>query len=620
MSVPAQRLWVPTLTLEDGKLTLRCRYEDREAAKAVPGYTWNNREKCWQYPLRPEVIGHLVSAIPGLRVDKAVTIATAEIIEREAAVAQAKQAGWKDAKPVEPMPLRTKPFRHQVVAYNIALQLPAASLLMEQGTGKSLTALAVAGRRSLRGEVKRLLIVAPSSVVPVWPREFEAHADFPFEVQALQGPVPKREEALLNWTPDPERLQVAVTNYEASWRMIDALAAWQPDMIICDESQRIKTPSARQSKAMHQLGRRTKYRLILTGTPVTQGPLDFFSQYKFLDPAIFGNSYYAFRARYAIMGGFEKRQVVGYQNLPELIRKAHSIAFRVTKAEALDLPEQIDQLRYCELEPKARQIYEQMRKESVVFLESEAMDFLKENVLGIMESYGIEGVKIGRTSISLNPRQPREVKPPITVSNVLSRLLRLSQIVGGFIYDDKGSYTQISTAKMELLDEVLSDLLDAGKKVVIFARFLAELLEINKLLEKRNIDYEYISGDVPPERRGEKVRRFQEDPDCRVFLAQIQTAGLGITLTAADTAIFYSLDYSFANYDQARARIHRIGQRNACTYIHLVVQGTVDEKVLAALQAKKSVADEIVDNWQRYFGKEDNNGSQPPDGMSGRTA
>jgi SNF2 family DNA or RNA helicase len=101
--------------------------------------------------------------------------------------------------------------------------------------------------------------------------------------------------------------------------------------------------------------------------------------------------------------------------------------------------------------------------------------------------------------------------------------------------------------------------------------------------------------------RGEAVRRFQEEPSCKVFVAQIQTAGLGITLTAADTAIFYSLDYSFANYDQARARLHRIGQRNSVTYIHLVARGTVDEKVLKALQKKKSVADEVVDNWRDYF-------------------
>jgi SNF2 family DNA or RNA helicase len=333
-------------------------------------------------------------------------------------------------------------------------------------------------------------------------------------------------------------------------------------MIICDESQRIKTPSAQQSKAMHRLGKAAKYRLILTGTPVTQGPLDFFSQYKFLDPAIFGNSYYAFRARYAIMGGFENRQIIGYRNLPELIRKAHSVAFRVTKAEALDLPPFTDQVLYCELERKAMSIYAQLKKESVAELSEEKV---------------------------------------LTATNVLSRLLRLSQITGGYLGDGEGRIEEVSKAKMKLLEETLEDLLGAGKKVIIFARFLPEIGGILKLLEQKNVNYSWITGEVKMAERGEAVRRFQEDEDCRVFVAQIQTAGLGITLTAADTAIFYSLDYSFANYDQARARLHRIGQRNAVTYIHLTARGTVDEKILDALKAKKNVADEVVDNWRAYF-------------------
>jgi len=333
-------------------------------------------------------------------------------------------------------------------------------------------------------------------------------------------------------------------------------------MIICDESQRIKTPGAKQSKCLHKLGRQAKYRLILTGTPVTQGPLDFFSQYKFLDPMIFGNSYYAFRARYAIMGGYEKRQVVGYKNLPELIKKAHSIAFRVTKEEALDLPPFTDQVLYCEMERKAMSIYAQLKKESVAELSEEKV---------------------------------------LTATNVLARLLRLSQLSGGFLGDGEGGVEQVSKAKMNLLNETLDDILGAGKKVIVFARFLPEIAAIRKLLEAKGIDYEWIAGEVKMEERGEAVRRFQEDEGCKVFVAQIQTAGLGITLTAADTAIFYSLDFSFANYDQARARLHRIGQRNAVTYIHFVARGTVDEKILEALKQKRDVATEVVDNWRDYF-------------------
>ena len=205
------------------------------------------------------------------------------------------------------MPLKTKPFRHQIAAYNMALNLPAAGLLMEQGTGKSLTSIAITGRRFLRGEIQRCLVVAPASVVPVWPKEFQLHADYPHEVLALEGPVAKRERALLGWQPAPGKLQVAVVNYEATWRM-ERPGQMESDMIICDRSE-IKTPGAKQSKCLHRLGQQAKYKLILTGTPVTQGPLDFFSQYKFLDP-ISSVTVITLSGRYAVMGGYENRKLL----------------------------------------------------------------------------------------------------------------------------------------------------------------------------------------------------------------------------------------------------------------------------------------------------------------------
>ncbi|WP_461367700.1 SNF2-related protein, partial [Candidatus Darwinibacter acetoxidans] len=293
---------------------------------------------------------------------------------------------------------------------------------MEQGCGKTAVAIAVAGYRFKRGEVNRVLVVAPASVVPVWPKEFATHADFPHEVIALEGPVNKRKGALLYWKPNEGKLQVAVTNYEATWRMDDALAAWRPDMIICDESQRIKTPGARQSKTMARLGTISRYRMILTGTPVSQGPLDFYSQYRFLDRNIFGTSYYAFRARYALMGGYENRQVIGYQNLDDLVQKAHNIAFRCRKADCLDLPEQIDQVLFCDLEREAQRVYDQLVRESVAELS-------EENI--------------------------------VMAPNVLSRLLRLSQMTGGYLRVDEQT-TLVSKAKMGLLEETLDDLLDAG--------------------------------------------------------------------------------------------------------------------------------------------------------------
>jgi SNF2 family DNA or RNA helicase len=336
---------------------------------------------------------------------------------------------------------------------------------------------------------------------------------------------------------------------------------FKPDMIICDESQRIKTHNAAQSKALHKLGDNAKYKLILTGTPVQNSPLDTFSQWRFLDKNIFGTSYFAFKAHYAVMGGYGNHKVMGYINKDELIIKAHSIAYRVTKEEALDLPDQIDEMRYCKLEPKAQRVYENIRRENFAEL----------------------------------------VSGEISTTNVLTRLLRLSQITGGFVSDDDGDIENISNSKLSALSEIIDDVMSADKKIVIFARFVEEMKAIRVLLEGKDLAYSFIAGEVKMADRGQEVETFQNDPNCKVFLAQIQTAGLGITLTAADTAVFYSLDFNYANYSQARARIHRIGQKNNCTYIHLLVKNSVDEKIMDALAAKKSIAAEIVDNWRFYF-------------------
>ena len=549
-----------TLELRDGRFLLRAAHP--ALAKRIPGAAWSKGERAWAFPVRPETFDRIRQTFQGVRVAPNAVEAVREIQRRESIAARMKARGWKDAEPLEPMPIQSKPFRHQILAYNVGLVLPATALLMEQGCGKTLTAIAIAGRRFLRGEVKRCLVVAPASVVPVWPMEFERHADFPHDVQALEGPVVKRKKTLTTWKPDPFTLQVAVTNYEATWRMTKELAAWGPDLIICDESQRIKTPGAKQSKALHTLGARARFRMILTGTPVTNNPTDFFSQYKFLDPSIFGNNFYAFRNRYCVMGGYQNYEIVDYKNLEELVDKAHRIAVRVTKAEALDLPPTVDQTLYCDLEPQARRVYKDMVAQSVAELE--------------------EGT--------------------VTAANVLTRLLRLSQITGGFTRideDEDAPPVEVSKAKLVLLSETLEDLLDAGKKVVVFARFIPEIRAIESILERKGIGYVTITGETKD--RGEAVRRFQEHEGVRVFVGQIQTVREGLTLTAADTAIFYSLDFSYANYEQAKARIHRIGQRNTCTYIHLVARKTVDERIMKALEEKRNIADLVVDRWRELL-------------------
>lgn len=437
----------------------------------------------------------------------------------------------------------------------------SVAILAEMGTGKTLISIGIAGYLYLQGEIKKLLIVAPLSITRVWDEEFQKFADFDYQLRVLEGSTYKKQETLRNLFGN--KLQVAVVNYESCWRMEKEIAEWKPDMIICDESSKIKNHQAKQSKALHRLGKVTKHNMILTGTPVTNNPMDFFSQYKFLDEGIFGSSYYSFRARYAVMGGYGNYQVIGYKNLQELTEKAHRIAFRITKKEALDLPEQVDVIRTIELEPSARAIYDKVEKESYAELE-----------------HG-----------------------EIITSNILTKLLRFSQITGGFVKDDFNEFVeQVSEAKLDALKEIVEECIDADKKLVVFARFIPEIDEITKMLKRLGVRYSMIRGDVKD--RASEVDKFQNDQDVKVFVGQLQTTGMGLTLTAADTAVFYSLSYNFADYEQAKARIHRIGQKNNCTYIHLIAKNTIDEKVMEALKNKKNIADLVVDNWRSLFNLE----------------
>ena len=416
-----------------------------------------------------------------------------------------------------------------------------------------------------------MLIVAPTSVVAVWPKEFQDYAAFPYTIKTLLGTKQQRLKALsdLEQFPYPH-LKVAVINYESTWRegILEALLDYDADLIIADESQRIKTHDSQQSKAMHQLGDKARYKLILSGTPVQNEAVDLWSQYRFLDQTIFGTNFYAFRSRYCEMGGFNRKQIVRYRDLDALIRKEHSIAYRVTKAEALDLPEQTFENRFVTLGKTERSLYDRLRRDSYAELSD------------------------GGT---------------ITATTVLTKLLRLQQFTGGFLVEDDGARPKlVSRGKLDALSDILQDYVVEGKKkLVIFARFLPEVHEIEALCEKTlrpaGMSSVAIYGEIKKEDRGGIVQQFQTDPRTMVFIGQIDTAGTGITLTAADTCVFYSVNFNYATYSQSLSRIHRIGQRHPCTYIHLLVEKTIDTTVLKALQAKEDLAKVVVDDWKPFF-------------------
>lgn len=443
-------------------------------------------------------------------------------------------------------------------------------LLFEMGCGKTLTAIAIAGAGYQMGKIERLLIVAPTSVVAVWPKELQEYAKFKYTCKTLLGEKKQRIKQIDDLLKFPfKALKVAVINYESTWRpeILEKLKEFDADMVIADESQRIKTYDAAQSKAMHELGDQARYKLILSGTPVQTAAIDIWSQYRFLDKTVFGDNFFKFRGRYAIMGGYGNKKIVGYKDLEGLIKKEHSIAFRVTKDEALDLPEQTFETRKIQFSQKEKNLYERIKKDS--YAELDGGDH-------------------------------------ITATTVLTRLLRLQQLAGGFLVQDDAQKPQlVSRAKLDALADIIEDyVIGSGKKLVIFARFIAEVKAIMELAGKvlpKELKQVAIYGDIKKEDRGGIVKQFQEDPNTVLFIGQIDTAGTGITLTAADTCVYYSKNFNYATYSQSLSRIHRIGQRNCCTYIDLEIEGTIDELISKALSRKEDMAKTVVDNWRDFF-------------------
>lgn len=436
----------------DNRIFIYDAFVQKESIKEIPGRQWHPEEKAWSVPISQQNIETL--DLLGCELSDELTDTRQRFVSKNTV----------NENTLLPAPLKVSPYEHQLKGYNLACRSmgiiggngvsPGFALLMEMGTGKTITSIAIVGKAYLTGKIKRLLILAPKSIVAVWEDEFLKFADFPYSLSVLTGTSAKKTDQLK--TIPHKGLEVAVVNYDSVPLIEKELLSWNPGMIICDESSKIKDPTAKMSKATHKIAKLCKYRLILTGTPIQNNPLDFFSQYKVLDENIFGKSFYAFKNEYAVLGNFN--QPIGWRNLAELVRKAHSIAFRVTKEDALDLPETTDIIRTIELEDKAMKFYRQFVKDSFMELS----------------------------------------KGEVTDTNILTRLLRLQQITGGFLRPDEDTerYEQVSSAKLDALEDIIDTAVSEGKKIVIIARFIPEITEICKMLESKNIQYAKVCGDV----------------------------------------------------------------------------------------------------------------------------
>lgn len=349
---------------------------------------------------------------------------------------------------------------------------------------------------------------------------------------------------------------MVIVNYESAYR--EPLGGWLKqqrwDLLVMDESHRLKNPAGATSHWAARVAERSRSRLALTGTPMPHSPLDLYAQYRAVDQSVFGNSYQQFKNRYAefeIIPAQDYRAgikaVSGYRNLDELNEKFYQLAFRVTAAETLDLPPVIETYARVNLGARARRLYADLAQAFHAELDS--------------------GERI-------------------TAANALAKLLRFQQLTSGFAVTAEGKILQVDDAKERALTDLLEDL-PRREPVVVFARFREDLESIARTARKLGRPHHEISGRV------KDLAEWQQKGG--VLAVQIQAGGLGLDLTAARHCVYYSLGFSLGDYLQSVARLHRPGQRGLAHYVHLTAAQSIDEIIVAALADKEDVVQRILD-------------------------
>jgi SNF2 family DNA or RNA helicase len=451
---------------------------------------------------------------------------------------------------------KTKPYKHQLVAFKRALKQGYLAVLWEPRLGKSKLIVDWACAEFQRYNVQRVLIICPLSVVGVWEDEFAEHAPIPYHIHFLEKTdteVPIKRGYL----------NVLLVNYDRAWRRKKVVKSFAPQMVVADESHRLKRPGARRSLYMRSW-KKAPYRAILTGTVTTKSYLDVFGQWAFLNNRQFGNRVDDFRARYLVMGGFMKKQIKGYRNFDELKGKIKTDSTIRRESQVFDMPPTIDQRVPVFLDDKAMMAYRKMEYE--LFLE----------------------LKRGEVS---------------DAKNIAVKLLRLQQITGGWIKSDEGNVHQISTDKLHSAWERLENLWNDDERVVVFCRFLPELRALSHFGIRSGVSTYSLSGATRREDRDVRRRRFEAKAGPSVFISQIQTGGLGISLAAAAEVIFYSVTYSYDDYYQASRRIRGPKQTRTMRYQHLVVPNSIDTDIYSNLKMKQGLLDSIMGNPQAYARK-----------------
>ena len=466
---------------------------------------------------------------------------------------------------------KTKPYAHQIKALDMSWKKVNYAYFMEMGTGKSKVLLDNIAMLYDKGAINSALIVAPKSVYRNW-EKLEIPIHLPDHIETFIGvwqatTTKTQQEIIENCLMPQERLKIVLMNVEAlstkkGAMFADKFLKCNKVLLAIDESTTIKNHKAKRTKTVLALREHAKCRRILTGMPITKNPMDLFTQCNFLDPDLLGySSFYAFQGRYANTirrkgaGGFhEYNHVIGYRNLDELEKTLKKFSYRVLKQDCLDLPDKIYTTRVIQLTEQQKKLYIQMKRFALAELK-------------------------GRTMTSFN---------------ILTQIMRLHQIICGFMKTDEGRIIEVENTRVQ---ELLSVLDETEGKAIIWCTYRHNILSLKDILREKygELSTDTLFGDTPDKKRMTLIERFQDKKSpLRFLIGNPQTGGRGITLTAANTVIYYSNGYDLEIRLQSEDRAHRIGQMNKVLYVDIVAEKTVDEKIIKALKSKINIAKEIM--------------------------
>ena len=464
---------------------------------------------------------------------------------------------------------KTQPYKHQLDALQDSWDKENFAYFMEMGTGKSKVLLDNAAMLYDKGKINGLLIIAPKGVYKNWyDSEIPTHLpDHIFKKMVLwkTSDKSKKQQLLLNTLFETgSELHILLMNVEAFSKGDGAAFAYKflschNTMIAIDESTTIKTPTSNRTKNILALREHAKYRRILTGSPVTKSPLDLFSQCEFLDPWLLGHtSYWTFKSRYAVtrkiqVQGRQVEIVVGYRNLGELSEKIQPFSKRVLKDDCLDLPKKTFMKHVVEMTKEQKKVYKQMKEEAIAYLDGKVL----------------------------------------SSATVMTQLMRLHQITCGHFTPDDGEIKNLPCNRMTELMDILENV---HGKAVIWSHYTHDVRRIIDEIKRVYGDDAVVDyfGQTTSEERSTNIKKFQNDDKCRFFVGTTHTGGYGITLTAASTMIYFSNGYDLEKRQQSEARIDRIGQTKPMTYIDIISEDTVDDRIVKALRSKINIANQIM--------------------------